>query len=141
MVWYGPEVCPNIQNLRNIFLLRLFYCGRRSSLPKWRRNRRRSSRFYGAIEALLYEPFWKTKVNRTQGLRPGCFSIRQINSKQNIIMISVQYQIRKQFKEWALTKWQREENVKQKKCRVRSSTLLVCLTFLNGLKCSHLKSL
>ena len=40
-----------------------FYYGRRSSrpkgLPKWRRNRRCSSRFYGAIEALLYDPLFK----------------------------------------------------------------------------------
>ena len=50
----------NRKRVQNIFLLRLFYCGRRSSRPKYlpkpRRNRRRRSRFYGAIEALLYDP-------------------------------------------------------------------------------------
>ena len=57
---YRSVVMTQTSKGQNIFLLRLFYCGRRSSQPqrllKPRRNRRRSSRFYGAIEALLYDP-------------------------------------------------------------------------------------
>ena len=56
----SPLLQPRRVNQKSAknYLLRLFYCGRRSSrpklLPKWRRNRRRRSRFYGAIEALIY---------------------------------------------------------------------------------------
>ena len=74
------------QKVKNIFLIApflFFYCGRRSSrpkgLPKWCRNRRRSSHLYGAIEALLYDPL-------RPGLFPGLLSGRAGSNHYDLVI-------------------------------------------------------